>query len=139
MSATTVPAEAPAPLKPPFLIVLVGWLIPGGGHLLLGRRWRGLIIFATVLLSFVIGVLMRGPLFQPTGGADVLSRLIQYGGFIGDLATGLPYLIASFFGYGPPDVAGHVPDYGSKFIVAAGLMNILALVDAYEIDTLQKD
>ena len=84
-------------------------------------------------------MLMRGPLFQPSGGADVLSRLIQYGGFIGDLAAGIPYLIASFLGYAPPDVAAHVPDYGSKFIVAAGLLNILAMVDAYEITTRQKD
>ena len=139
MPANTAAAPVPAPLKPTFLIVLVGWLIPGGGHLLLGRRGRGLLIFATVLISFAIGLLMRGPLFQPSGGADVLSRLIQYGGFLGDLATGLPYLIASFMGYGPPDVASHVADYGSKFIVAAGLMNILAMVDAYEIDTRQKD
>jgi len=56
-----------------------------------------------------------------------------------DLAVGLPYLIASWLGYGPPDVAGPNPDYGSKFIVAAGLLNILAMVDAYEITTRQKD
>jgi hypothetical protein len=55
------------------------------------------------------------------------------------LAVGIPYLLASWFGYAPPDVAGHVADYGSKFIVAAGLLNILAMVDAYEITTRQKD
>ncbi len=70
---------------------------------------------------------------------DVLSRLIQYGGFIGDLAAGLPYLLARWLGYFPPDVAGHNPDYGSKLIVAAGLLNILAMVDAYEINSRQKD
>jgi hypothetical protein len=139
MPSTTVTASAPAPLRSPYLIVLVGWLLPGAGHFLLGRRGRGLLILGSVLLPFIVGVLMRGPLFQPSGGADVLSRLIQYGGFIGDLASGLPYLVASFFGYGPPDSAAHVADYGSKLIVAAGLLNILAMVDAYEIATRQKD
>ena len=61
---------------------------------------------------------------QISGGGDVLSRLIQYGGFIGDAAA---------------DQAGHNADYGSKFLVAAGLLNILAIVDAYEIATRQKD
>lgn len=139
MPATTAISTAPAPLRSPFVVVLLGWLIPGGGHFLLGRRGRALLIFASVIIAFVVGVMMRGPLFQPSGGADVLSRLIQYGGFLGDLSAGAPYLLASWFGYAPPDVAGHVPDYGSKFIVAAGLLNILAMVDAYEITTRQKD
>jgi hypothetical protein len=77
-------------------------------------------------------------MFQP-GGADLLARLIQFGGFIGDLASGLFYFLAIWFGYSQADVAGHTPDYGSKFLVAAGLLNILAMVDAYEIATQQKD
>jgi hypothetical protein len=140
MPATTATAAtAAAPIRSPFLVVFLGWLIPGAGHLILGRRGRGAMIFASVLIAFVVGILMRGPLFQPSGGADVLSRFIQYGGFIGDLASGVPYLLTSFLGYAPPDVATHTADYGSKFIVAAGLLNILAMVDAYEIATRQKD
>jgi hypothetical protein len=139
MSAASANAAEVAPLRPPYLVVLIGWLIPGGGHFLLNRRGRAAIIFATVLVSFLIGVGMRGPLFQPAGAGDVLSRLIQYGGFLGDLASGLFYFVATWLGYAPPDVAGHAPDYGSKFIVAAGLFNILAIVDAYEIATRQKD
>ena len=69
----------------------------------------------------------------------MLSRVIQYGGFLGDLAAGIPYFLVSFFGYAPPDIAAHAADYGSKLIVAAGLLNILAMVDAYEITTRQKD
>jgi hypothetical protein len=139
MPATTVAAPASEPIRSPFVVVLLAWLIPGAGHFLLGKRGRALLIFSCVVLSFLFGVLMRGPLFQPSGGADVLSKLIQYGGFLGDLASGLPYLLASFLGYAPPDSAAHVADYGSKLIVAAGLLNILAIVDAYEITTRQKD
>lgn len=125
-------------MRSPYLIVALAWLIPGSGHFLLGRRRRGAIIFATVVLSFAVGLLMRGPLFQP-GGVDLLSRLIQFGGFIGDLAAGLLYFMTIWLGYSQPDIAGHTPDYGAKFLVAAGLFNILAMVDAYEIATKQKD
>jgi len=130
---------ATAPLRSPLLIGVISWLIPGAGHLLLGRRGRAAIIFAAVLVAFAAGVLMRGPLFQPGSTGDILSRLIQYGGFLGDLASGLFYIVAAGLGYGPADVAGHNADYGSKFIVAAGLLNILAMVDAYEIATRQKE
>ncbi len=92
-----------------------------------------------MLLCFVVGLLMRGPLFEVTSGGDVLSRLIQWGGHLGDMASGLFYFVAVWTGYGPPDRAGHTSDYGSKFIVAAGLLNILAMVDAYEIAKREKD
>lgn len=140
MPAISTGAGTRAPIRSPFVTVGLAWLVPGLGHVLLGRRVRGAIIFATVLIAFVTGIMMRGPLFQPGGGAgDVLSRVIQLGGFIGDLSAGLMYLITVWFGYGPPDQASHNADYGSKFIVMAGLLNLLAIVDAYEIDTRQKE
>jgi hypothetical protein len=138
MQATSSSATSLPRLRSPYLVVVLGWLVPGSGHFLLGRRGRGAIIFATVLACFAVGVLMRGPMFQP-GGADLLSRLIQFGGFIGDLASGLFYFLTVWSGYSQADVAGHAADYGSKFLVAAGLLNILAMVDAYEIATGQKD
>ena len=82
---------------------------------------------------------MHGPMFQIGSVGDLLSKLIQYGGFLGDVAAGLPYFLAVWFGYAQPDQAGHTYDYGSKFLVCAGLLNILAMVDAYEIATRQKD
>jgi hypothetical protein len=138
-ATTTETVTAAPPLRSPWLTVLVAWLVPGAGHLLLGRRVRGAVIFATVLLCFAIGILMRGPLFDIGGAGDVLSRLIQWGGHLGDMASGLLYFVAVWMGYAPPDRAGHTADYGSKLIVAAGLLNILAMVDAYEIATRQKD
>jgi hypothetical protein len=139
MPPTISAAAKPVPARSPWLTVFIAWLVPGSGHLLLGRRGRGAIIFCTVLITFVVGLLLRGPLFQVTGNGDVLSRLIQYCGMIGDVAAGLLYFVAVWMGYAPPDRAGHTADYGSKFIVAAGLLNILAMVDAYEIATRQKD
>ena len=127
------------PVRSPWLATALAWFVPGSGHLLLGRRGRAAIVFVTVLIPFVIGLLMRGTMFQPTTGGDVLSRLIQWGGLIADLAAGLPYFLAVWLGYAQPDTASHNTDYGAKLLVAAGLLNILAAVDAYEIATNQKD
>jgi len=139
MPASSLPAVQLKPLRSPWLTVILAWLVPGAGHFLLGKKGRALIIFACVVVSFVVGALMRGPMFQPTTTGDVLSRLIQTAGFVGDLAAGLLYFIAVGLGYWPADEPTHISDYGSKFLVAAGVINILAMVDAYEIATRQKD
>jgi hypothetical protein len=81
---------------------------------------------------FVLGLLMRGAMFKPQSG-DILTILINWGGFLGDIASGILYLLTTWLGYSQPDLAGAVHDYGSKFLVTAGLLNILAMVDAYEI------
>jgi hypothetical protein len=87
---------------------------------------------ACITLMFLSGLAMRGAMFQPQTG-DLLTTLIHVGGFVGDVATGLLYLLTVWLGYNQPDVAGHVHDYGTKFLVSAGLLNILAMVDAFEI------
>jgi hypothetical protein len=119
-------------------VVGLAWLIPGGGHFLLKRSVRGAVLFGTVLIAFLFGLLMRGALFQPQTG-DLFTTLIYCGGFIGNLAAGAFYLLTVWMGYAQPDVAGHVHDYGTKFLVAAGLLNLLAMVDAYEIAVGKKD
>ena len=118
--------------------VLLAWLVPGGGHFLLKRPARGAILGASVAIVFVLGLMMRGTLFQPEGG-DLLTTVIYYGGFIGDLLAGILYFLTVWLGYSQPDMPGHVHDYGTKFLVAAGLLNLLAIMDAYEIATGRKD
>ncbi len=112
--------------------VLLAWLVPGGGHFYLKRHGRAGLLLAAVLIMFLFGLMMQGEFLKPQGG-DLLNILIYYGGFICDLATGLPYMIATWFNYSQPDVAGAVHDYGTKFLVTAGLLNVLAMVDAFEI------
>jgi hypothetical protein len=126
------------PARSWFAVVSLGWLIPGGGHFLLKRPGRGGLLLASVTLMFLLGLMMRGAMFQPQTG-DVLTTIIYCGGFLGDLASGLLYLLAIWMGYSQPDMAGHVHDYGTKFLVAAGLLNVLAMVDAYEIALKEKD
>jgi hypothetical protein len=118
--------------------VIVGWLIPGGGHFLLKRTARGAALAVSVIVMFLLGLMMRGALFEPQSG-DLLTTVIYYGGFIGDLLAGILYFLTVWLGYSQPDAAGHVHDYGTKFLVAAGLLNLLAMVDAFEIATGKKD
>jgi hypothetical protein len=124
--------EEPKSSSNPVSIVAFAWLIPGGGHLLLGHRLHAALLFGSVFVAFVSGLLMRGYLFEPRTG-DLFTTLIYTGGFLGDLAAGAPYLLAKGLGYAQPDMAGHVHDYGTKLLVAAGLINVLAMVDAYEL------
>ena len=128
---TTVPIGSWLPA------LLAGWIIPGAGHFILKRPGRGILIFISVTAMFLIGLMMRGPMFEPQGG-DLLTTLIYYGGFLSHIATGAMYFITIALGYHQPDVAGHVYDYGSKFLVGAGLLNILAMVDVHEIGTGRK-
>ena len=129
--------EPSAPIGAWLPAVALGWLIPGGGHMLLKRQGRAAMVMASVTLMFLFGLFMRGSMFTPQSG-DPLTILINYGGFIGDMASGILYLLATWLGYNQPDVAGHVYDYGTKFLVSAGLLNVLAMVDAYEIATGKK-
>src|ERR1700676_2206933 len=131
-------SRAAAPVQSWPKVVAASWLVPGAGHFMLKRSGRGGLLMGSVALMFLFGLLMRGTMFHPQTG-DLLTTVIYCGGFIGDLSNGLLYLVTTWFGYSQPDMAGHVHDYGTKFLVAAGLLNILAIIDAYEIATGKKD
>jgi hypothetical protein len=132
MAKQKQPKEPMPPLSVWAGPVALGWLIPGGGHFLLKRPGRAALLLVSITLMYLCGLMMRGAMFQPQSG-DLLTFLINTGGFIGDLASGILYLLTVWLGYNQPDVAGLVHDYGTKFLVTAGLLNILAMVDAFEI------
>ena len=112
--------------------VLLGWLVPGGGHFYL-RRWNhGVLLFSAVAGMFVFGLMMRGQMFEPRVG-DLFTTIVNCGGYLGDVATGVLYFLATWLGYDQPQLAAPAADYGTKFLVCAGLLNILAMVDAFEI------
>ena len=119
-------------------VVALAWIVPGGGHFLPKRPGRGALLAASVAAMFLLGLMMRGALFSPQTG-DILTTVIYVGGFIGNFMSGIFYFLAVWLGYSQADVAGHVHDYGTKFLVAAGLLNVLAMVDAFEIATGKKE
>jgi hypothetical protein len=118
--------------------VALAWIIPGGGHMLLKRPGRGGLILACVAAMYLLGLMMRGALFTPKA-EDLLTTVIYYGGFLGNVMSGILYFLTVGLGYAQADIAGHVHDYGTKFLVGAGLLNVLGMVDVYEIATRQKD
>lgn len=135
--AVAVPQPS-APFSQWVPLVLLAWLIPGAGHFYMKRTVRGLLLGGSVLVMFLLGIMMRGAMFEPMTG-DLLTTIIYVGGFIADMMSGVLYLLTVWLGYSQPEIAGHVHDYGTKFLVAAGLMNVLAMVDVFEIISGRKD
>ncbi len=109
----------------PDLVLLAGWIVPGLGHVLVRKPIRALLLFVSVVAMFAIGLAMHGKVYSPTTG-DPLDIL----GFIGDAgAIGL-WGIAKLGDLGATQLSDAFSDYGSKFIVVAGLLNVMAAVDA---------
>jgi hypothetical protein len=108
--------------------LIVGWLIPGAGHLLTGRWVRGLLLFLSIAAMFWLGIAMQGKLYVPNTG-DVLEML----GFAGDFGNGLFYALGRIFDLGHGAVQLVTADYGTKFIVVAGLLNFISAVDAHNL------
>lgn len=107
---------------------VVGWLVPGAGHLI-QRRWiRGLLLMVSVLAMFVLGILMEGKVYGLNGG-DLLDML----GFVGDLGAGCLYFATRMMDWGHGAIQLASADYGTKFIIVAGLLNVISAVDAYDI------
>ncbi len=119
--------------------VVAAWIIPGAGHFLLKKSGRAGLIFMSVVTMFLFGLFMRGVMFTPEMGADYLTTFINYGGFVSNLAAGGIYVLTTMFNYSQPDMAGAVHDYGTKFLVSAGLLNIMAIVDVWEIARGEKE
>jgi TM2 domain-containing membrane protein YozV len=112
----------------PALVLLLGWLVPGAGHLLLGKWVRGLLLFGSILGMYLIGLGLAGKVYTPNTG-EVLDIL----NFAGQLGMGLLYMLARIFGWGAPSVVNTLADYGTKFLVVAGLLNIVAAIDAHSL------
>lgn len=108
--------------------LILGWLIPGAGHLLT-RHWiRALLLFLAITTMFALGIAMQARVYTPNTG-DPLDML----GFAGDIGTGLLYFIARVFSLGQIPVQLVTADYGTKFVVVAGLLNFVAAVDAHNL------
>ena len=106
----------------------LGWLIPGAGHLIQKRWGRGLLLMVSVVAMFVLGVLMQGKVYAFNTG-DILDIL----GFVGDLGAGGLYILARVLDIGRGAINLATADYGTKYIIVSGLLNIISAVDAYDI------
>jgi hypothetical protein len=112
----------------PIMVLLAGWLVPGAGHLILGKWIRASLIFVSILGMYLIGISLAGKIYIPNLG-DPLDML----GFVGQIGMGLLYAIARIFGLGASSAVNTLADYGTKYLVVAGLLNIISAVDAHSL------
>ena len=130
-SGRTARASAAPERMNPFMAVIAAaaaWCVPGLGHLLLRRWGKALVYFLAVGALVLAGVLMRGNIFH-SGGADAFETL----GFLADIGSGTFYFLAPRIGAAGPDVSHAAGDYGTRMIAAAGVLNMLCVLEAFEI------
>ncbi|MBI2835694.1 MAG: hypothetical protein HYX76_14835 [Acidobacteria bacterium] len=110
------------------LLCLAAWAMPGAGHLWLRRTSKGAVFLVVLPLMFVIGLALQGRLF-PFRASEPLVALAA----LADLGIGATYLIARALGYGGGSVTAATYEYGNTFLIVAGLLNLLVIVDAYDV------
>ena len=107
---------------------VLAWLLPGAGHLYLGRLRRGLELLGALMALFILGVWMDARLQFYVGLEDPLA-LLRSGA---QMAMGLPYLVARGLGFQAGDVTSALHEYGNTFTEVGGLLNILVILDAHD-------
>ncbi len=128
MAEKTKAAQAEPVSVMSVLAPAIGWMIPGAGHMIQKRWIRGLLLFVSIATLFLLGLAMQGRIYKANGG-DILDIL----GFIGDVGAGGFYVITMAMDWGQGAIAFATADYGTKFMIVAGLLNFIAVADAYHI------
>lgn len=117
--------------------VVAAWLVPGAGHLSLGRYGRAALFFVTITGAFVLGLSLNGRLFWPTVAEPPSTfhfDLITLLWFFAQIGSGLCYLVSYAFGFGTrPTPEAATFEYGNTFMFLAGLLNYLVMHDAFDI------
>ena len=124
---TAIPTQRVNPLLA-IVAAAAAWCVPGLGHLLLRRWGKALVYFLTVGSLAVAGLLMRGNIFH-SNGADAFEML----GYVADIGSGIFYFLAQRIDVAGPDVSHAAGDYGTRLIATAGVLNMLCVLEAFEI------
>jgi hypothetical protein len=111
-----------------YLICAAAWFLPGAGHLWLGRRQKGIVFLVTLTLMFAFGLWLEGRLFP----FEVSQPLVALAA-VADVGIGLPYFVAKAIGAGAGRVVAITYEYGNTFVIAAGLLNMLVVLDVFDI------
>lgn len=110
------------------LLCLAAWAVPGAGHLWMGRRQKGWIFLLALPAMFATGLLLDGRIF-PFDFSEPLVGLAA----LANLGTGIPWLLARMVGAGGGTVTAVTYEYGNAFLIVAGLLNFLVVLDAFDI------
>jgi hypothetical protein len=111
-----------------YLILLVSWLVPGGGHFIQKKIVKGLVFSCGIGLLLVLGLIMQGKFYglKPFHPLWVL-------GFLGDLGNGIFYFIIQLAGLGKGSIESVTFHYGTTYLASAGLLNYLVALNAFDI------
>jgi len=112
----------------PYLIFFLSWLVPGLGHLLQKKKLKALVFFCGIVSLLVMGLLMKGRFYD----TSVLHPLLLLG-FLGDLGNGLLYIIIRMTHLAAGDIKAVTYHYGTAYLAAAGLLNYLVALNAFDI------
>lgn len=131
--AESVSTPAPQPAAPvqrgsAAVAVLSAWLLPGLGHIYLKRRLRGFAFLLLVAASILIGCKLEGNLYAPVPGQP-----LTYLATLGSMGMGFPYFLLRYGLSYQGDIRGAAYEYGTAFLLTAGLMNWLLVLDAWDI------
>jgi hypothetical protein len=131
MTTKSTTAERPRAAAEPgtlVLLCLAAWIVPGAGHLWMGRRQKGIVFLLALPAMFLIGLLLKGRVF-PFELSDPLVALAA----VANLLAGAPWIIARMMDAGAGTVTAASYEYGNCFLIVAGLLNFLVILDAYDI------
>jgi hypothetical protein len=131
MATKSTTAERPRVAAEPGRLALVcalAWLIPGAGHFLVGRRQKALVFLIALPLMFATGLWLQGRLF-PLEISDPLVFL----GAVANRGVGAPYFLARLMDAGAGTVTAASYEYGNTFLMTAGLLNFLVILDAFDV------
>jgi hypothetical protein len=131
MATKLTTAERARPAAEPGMLVLVclaAWAVPGAAHLWLGRRQKGLVFLLALPAMFLIGLFLQGRIFP----FDLSEPLVALAA-VADIGCGLPWIVARVAGAGGGTVTAATYEYGNCFLIVAGLLNSLVVLDAFDI------
>jgi hypothetical protein len=111
------------------LICISGFVVPGLGHILMGRWVRGAMLAAAIGLMFLFGLGMKGELY----GSDLNQSPLRLFGFFADAGVGVMYWLAEHSNLGIGDMSARTYDYGTTYLWVCGLLNYLTILDAFDI------
>ena len=128
------PSAEPNGVLRPVLVAVAAWALPGSGHLILRKPRRAAVVFGVVLFSFLFGCWLRGQLYVVVP-EQPLSRLAT----LSSMGAGAPYFVARYLVEYSGDILSSTFEYGKAFLLTAGLLNLLAVLDAWDIASGSKD
>ena len=127
----------PAPAAPvttarpnPLVVWLVAWIVPGAGHALVGQMQKAVVLFLLLVGMFAMGLAFEGRLF-PFQTSDKLLTLAA----LSEWAVGLPRAVGAALALGKGHVTSVTYEYGNTFLIVAGLLNVIAAFNAYDVAT----